>query len=158
MEHSPRGQSPDHQIHPETMSPLEQARYKRAAELVYGAAGIDRDDMTARIGHLARSWSFFGAPVGLVFTVERRLQPGQWADIGMYMQNVMLLALEYGIASCAQEAWALWGGLVRDVLGLDADHIVYSGMALGHPRVDAPINCFRSERAVLDEYVTIYEE
>lgn len=155
---APFGGPPDHTIHPVTMTAAEEARYKRAAQLVYGAAGIDRSDRIARARHVARSWQFFGAPVGLIFTVERRLQPSQWADIGMYMQSLMLLAQEAGLSTCAQESWALMGHVVREVLDLDADHLVYSGLAIGYQRVDAPINQFRSERAPLEEFATIYPE
>ena len=153
---TPLGGPPEHHIHPSVLLPAEEARYKRAAQLMYDAAGIERIDAEARARHLARNWEFFGAPVGLMFTMARRMQPSQWADVGMYMQNVMLLALEAGLATCAQEAWALMGGPVRAVLHLAEDEIVYTGMALGHPRLDAPINGFRSERAPGEEFITLH--
>ena len=58
--------------------------------------------------------------------------PPQWAHLGMFMQNVMLLAEERGLATCAQEAWALVHKTVGEVLGLPEDRLFYCGMALGH--------------------------
>jgi nitroreductase len=155
---APMGGPPDHAIHPASLLPHEERRFKRAAQLMYDAAGIDRLDKVARARHFARNMEFFGAPVGLLFMVSRRLQFSQWADIGMYMQTVMLLAEADGLASCAQEAWALMGNVVRQTLELDEDQLVYSGMALGYPNLDAAINGFRSERAELEEFVVVHDQ
>jgi len=68
------------------------------------------------------------------------MQQGQWADLGMFMQSVMLLAREHGLHSAPLESWALWHATVRDFLDLPAELMLFCGMALGWMDADAPIN------------------
>lgn len=151
----PLGAGPDYMIHPE-MPAAETARYQEVSSTMYASVGIDRDDPAARLGHRLRNWSFFDAPIGLILTIERRMQPGQWADIGMFAQTIMLLALDHGLETCAQESWSLWPGVIRDHLGLDDHPIVYAGIAMGYPDHAHPINGVRAGRADLADYVTIH--
>lgn len=71
------------------------------------------------------------AAVGLFFCIDRRLGPPQWADVGMYMQTVMLLAVERGLDTCAQEFWSAFPKTIASVLELSEDTMVFAGMALG---------------------------
>ena len=153
----PRGESPEYNIHPPDLCEPYSSRYFRAASLMYGAIGISREDMGARQRHLAKNWEFYGAPVGLIFTIHRRMEPGQWADLGMYMQSAMLLARGYGLDTCAQEAWALWPRTLRECLSIPDHDMVVCGMALGHSDPHAPVNRFDSERAAFQEYATILD-
>jgi nitroreductase len=153
----PRGEPPEYNIHPPDLCDPYKSRYLRAAGLMYGAIGISRDDMAARQRHLAKNWEFYGAPVGLIFTIHRQMEPGQWADLGMYMQTAMLLARAYGLDTCAQEAWALWPKTLRECLSIPDDEMVVCGMALGHADGQAPVNAFASERVPFDEYATLLD-
>jgi len=153
----PRGEPPEYNIHPPDLFEPYKSRYMRAAALMYHARGIERDDAAARLRHLANNWEFYGAPVGLIFTIHRRMEPGQWADLGMYMQSAMLLARGYGLDTCAQEAWALWPRTVRECLSIPAEDMVVCGMALGYADESAPVNAFVSERVPFQEYAAILE-
>ena len=84
---------------------------------MYGHIGIPREDKAARRLWFARNFQFFGAPAALFCTVDRRMGPPQWSDLGMYLQNVMLLAVEAGLATCPQECWAVYPRDDRDVPG-----------------------------------------
>ncbi|MDD3446427.1 MAG: nitroreductase, partial [Zavarzinia sp.] len=97
---------------------------------------------------------FFGAPAALFFAIDRQMQQGQWADLGMFMQSVMLLAREHGLDTCPQEAWAIWHRSVGEFLKLPPELMLFAGMALGYRDGDHPINRFRSERAPLEEFTT----
>ena len=74
----------------------------------------------------------FGAPVGLFFSIPRSFGPPQWAHLGMFISNVMLLAQERGLGTCPQEAWAAAYRTTGAVLGLPEDWMLYCGMALGY--------------------------
>ena len=78
---------------------------------------------------------------------------GQWADLGIFLQSMMLLAREHGLHTCPQEAWSLWGKTIRETTGIPDEEIVFCGMALGYGDPDAPINELRSERGALEEFV-----
>ena len=90
----------------------------------------------------------------LFFSIDRRMGVDQWADVGMFMQNIMLLAREHGLHTCPQEAWAIWYKSVAEFLQLPADHMFFCGMALGYMDESAPVNKLRTERAQLAEFAT----
>ena len=102
--------------------------------------------MLGRFRQLAKNTEFFGAPVGLFFCLDRKVGPPQWSDVGMYMQTFMLLAVEQGLATCAQEFWARYPKTVAKFVGLPDDHMLFSGMALGYADESAPINNWRTRR------------
>ena len=52
------------------------------------------------------NWACFGAPAALFCYIDRGLGLPQWADLGMYLQTVMLLLRAEGLHSCPQMAWA----------------------------------------------------
>jgi nitroreductase len=158
MPEHPRGEQPEYTIHPPEMGEPYQSRYFRASALLYRTLGISREDIAARQRHLARNWEFFGAPVGLIFTIHRHMQPGQWADLGMFMQSIMLAACAHGLDTCAQEAWALWPKTLKQVLPIGDREIVVCGMALGHADPNAAVNRISSERADLSEILTVVEK
>jgi nitroreductase len=82
------------------------------------------------------------------------MQQGQWADVGMFMQNFMLLARESGLDTCAQESWASWHELVREELGIPDEQILFCGMAVGYADTQHPINSFTADREPLDGFAT----
>ena len=122
---------------------------------MYATIGVPREDKPARVRQFARNYGFFGAPVGMFFCIDRQMGPPQWADLGMYMQSVMLLAREHGLHTCPQEAWAVWHEAVAEFLVLPSALILFSGMALGYRDETAPINTLRTDRASLEEFATL---
>jgi len=94
--------------------------------------------------------------VGLIFTMDRQMQQGQWADLGMYLQTIMLLARQYGLHTCPQEAWAVWHRVIRSYLDVPENEMIFCGMGIGYADETAPVNGLVSERAPLEEYVTFH--
>eukprot|EP00004_Rigifila_ramosa_P000028 TRINITY_DN10057_c0_g1_i1.p1 TRINITY_DN10057_c0_g1~~TRINITY_DN10057_c0_g1_i1.p1 ORF type:complete len:193 (-),score=22.35 TRINITY_DN10057_c0_g1_i1:20-598(-) len=137
---------------PNITSPFKERRTKNAEDL-YRSIGVDMKDRAAKLAHVARNFEFFGAPVGLFFTIDRQMGPGQWAHVGMMMQSVMLLAREAGLHTVAQEAWANWPKLVGNHLGLPENEQLYCGMGLGYADDSAPINQFETDRDPIDTFV-----
>ncbi len=143
---NPMGETPEYDVYPPSLwDPFRTRRFENGEQL-YAAVGVPREDKGSRLRWLARNAEFFGAPVGLFFCLDRKLGPPQWADLGMYMQTVMLLAVEAGLDTCAQEFWARYPKTVAQAVSLPDDHMVFSGMALGHRDPDHPINAWRSTR------------
>lgn len=152
---SPMGEPPEYNIYPpELKEPYRSRRFKNGEDL-YRTIGIPRADKAARLNQLAKNFIFFGAPVGLFFAIDRQMEPGQWADLGMYMQSIMLLALEKGLSTCPQEAWALWHKTVAEFIGLPSHLMLFCGMALGYMDREHPINRLRADRADPSEFMTI---
>jgi nitroreductase len=150
----PAGEGTEFPIYPSGLPEPWRSRRFANGERLYAALGIAREDRGRRLTQFARNYEMFGAPVGLFFSLDRRFGPPQWAHLGMYMQNVMLLAHERGLATCAQEAWAALHRTVGAFLNLPEERMLYCGMALGRPDLDHPVNRWRSGRVAPDEFAT----
>ncbi len=81
------------------------------------------------------------------------MQQGQWADVGMFLQSIMLLAREHGLHTCPQEAWAVWHRIIREYLAVPEEEMIFCGVALGYADEGHPVNGLTSERAPLAEFV-----
>ncbi|WP_439816674.1 nitroreductase [Zavarzinia sp. CC-PAN008] len=139
--------SPAYDIYPADLWEPYRTRRFETGEALYDAIAIPRTDKAGRMRQLARNAEFFGAPVGIFVSVDRRMGPPQWSDLGMYIQTLMLLAVEHGLATCPQEFWALYARTVATVLDLPDDQMLFCGVALGYRDDDAPINTLRTTRA-----------
>lgn len=140
------GEEPEYEVYPPDLWDPFRTRRFQCGEDLYASIGIPREDKPGRIRQLMRNTEFFGAPVGIFFCLDRKLGPPQWADLGMYMQTVMLLAVEKGLDTCAQEFWARYPQTVARAIDLPDDHMLFSGMALGYADESAPINRWRTRR------------
>lgn len=143
---------PAYAIYPEGLSEPYRSRRYQVGEALYATLGIPREDRAGRLKQLARNATFFGAPVGLFIAVDRQMGPPQWADLGMFIQTFMLLAVEQGLSTCPQEYWALHAKTVTGFLGVPEGQMLFCGIALGYGDPDAPINALRTERAPLAEW------
>jgi len=76
----------------------------------------------------------------------------QWADVGMYLQTVMLLLRAEGLHSVPQMAWSVYHTTVAKVLSPPKELILYCGMSIGYE--DVTVDQPRTGRAPLDETVT----
>lgn len=136
---------------PRLWEPLRARRSKAAAQrYAVFEVGAGEDPQTQL---QLRNYAFFDAPVGLFFCFDRRVGPPQWSDLGIYMQTLMLLAVERGLGTCPQEIWANWPQTIASFLQLPASHMVFAGMSLGYADESAAINSFRTEREPLDNFV-----
>lgn len=150
----PAGEGTLFPVYPPALGEPWQSRRHQSGEQLYASIGIGKEDRLARLRQFANNYGLFGAPVGLFFSIPRHFGPPQWAHLGMFMQNIMLLAQERGLATCAQEAWALVHKTVGGFLGLPEDRLFYCGMALGFADEAHPINNWRTEREPLANSTT----
>ncbi|MCP1840836.1 nitroreductase [Bradyrhizobium sp. USDA 4524] len=109
-------------------------RRQEFGRLFYDSLGIAQSDAAARSRQTAKNFMFFGAPVGLIVTIDRRLAMGSWLDLGMFIQNVMLAAVGRGLQSCPQETFARFHRILRPLLSIPAEQMVACGISMGHPR------------------------
>ena len=148
-------ETPEYDIYPkELLSPYRDRRFA-VGEAMYERIGIPREDKGARRMWFARNFAFFGAPIALFMTIDRRMGPPQWSDMGMFLQTFMLLAVEEGLATCAQECWAVYPETVKTFLGTPDDRMLFCGMAVGYEDSDEPANTLRTERADAGEWVRV---
>jgi nitroreductase len=139
-------------VYPSPLPEPWRTRRHRSGEALYAAIDIPREDRAKRLAQFARNFDAFGAPAVLFFSIDRIFDRPQWAHLGMFMQNVMLLAAERGLATCPQEAWAAVHRIVSGHLGLPAGRILYCGVALGYADPKHPINALVTEREPLEAF------
>jgi nitroreductase len=120
---------------------------------LYGLLGIARGEKDKMFVQHGRNYDFFGAPVGMIFTIDRDLEIGSWLDFGMFLQNIMIAARGQGLHSCPQAAFAPFHAVIRETLDIPEDQVVICGMSLGYEDEDAAENRLQTERMDLPEFV-----
>lgn len=145
------GEGTEYAIYPADLAEPYITRRRVVGFKLYELAGVGRGDKVARLQQMFRNFELFGAPVCMIFTIDRNMGLGQWADLGMYIQTVALLALDHGLVSCMQEAWASWHRTLTQMLSIPAHEMVFCGLALGYEDTGAAVNTLRSERAGLED-------
>lgn len=98
---------------------------------LYGLLGIERGEKNKMHAQHGRNFSFFGAPVGFMFTIHKDLETGSWLDYGMYLQNIMLAARAKGLHTCPQAAFTHLHKVIRKHLPIPDEHVLVCGMSLG---------------------------
>ena len=147
-------ETPGYDVYPREMADGYKARTFAIGEAMYAHLGIPREDKAARRAWFARNFAFFGAPAAYFCTVDRRMGPPQWSDLGMYLQNLMLLAVDAGLATCPQECWAVYPKTVEEFLRTPAERMLFCGVAIGYEDPEAAANRLRSARAPAEEWLT----
>jgi nitroreductase len=123
---------------------------------MYGLLGVGKGDHEGTHRARLRNYEFFGAPVGMIFTLDEDLEIGSWLDLGILLGAIMIAARGRGLDTCPQAAFADFHSIIRPQLGIPANEIVICGLALGHIDPDAPVNELRTERAAVAEFTTFH--
>jgi nitroreductase len=121
---------------------------------MYSLLGVDKGDFDGTQRARMRNYEFFGAPVGIIFTLDEDLEIGSWLDLGIYLGTLMIAARGHGLHTCPQAAFADFHKIIRALLGIPEKEVIICGMALGHIDPDAPVNRLATERAPLADYAS----
>ena len=113
---------------------------------LYQILDIKKGDYKKTKKFHAQNYEFFGAPMGLIFSIEKDLGWMSWLDYGMFIQNICLLARSYGLHTCPQAAWGLIYKKANKLLGLKENFTVHCGMVIGYENDKAPINKLKTSR------------
>jgi nitroreductase len=135
----------------EWVSPYIDRRRKVGWDL-YGLLGIAKTDKERMHLQHRRNYEFFGAPVGLMFTIDRVMRQGSWLDYGMFLQSVMVAARARGLDTCPQAAFLQFHRIILEHVGAPPDETLVCGMSLGHADPAAAENMLVTERAPVAEF------
>lgn len=147
----------DYAYYPDTWREPYLARRRACGFGLYKTLGIGRDDKTRMSEQHGLNYTFFGAPVGLIFSIDRDMEKGSWLDYGMFLQSVMIAARAEGLETCPQAAFAYQAPTVQRIVGIPAERMLVCGMSLGYADPDAAVNRFRTEREPLSSFVTFLD-
>ncbi|MDH5394580.1 MAG: nitroreductase [Gammaproteobacteria bacterium] len=147
----------DYQYYPlEWDSPYKDRR--RACGLqMYTTLDIQREDKQKQLDQWAKNYRAFDAPVMLFFFIDPVMEKGSYLDYGMFLQSVMLAAVEQGLATCPQAALAEYPEIVKQQLGYAEDSVLICGMALGYEDKDALVNSYRTPREPAASFTRFFD-
>lgn len=143
----------EHHYYPRQWREPYLSRRKKIGLDLYKSLGIQKGDQDKILHQKARNFLFYGAPVGLLFTMDNDMEIGSWLDLGMFMQTVMLAARGFGLDTCAQAAFADYHEQIRALLSVPSERYIVCGMALGYRDISAPENNFETEREPIKNFV-----
>lgn len=124
---------------------------------LYSTLGIGRGDREKSKAYRATNYVFFGAPVGMVYTIDRTLEKGSWLDYGMFLQTIMLAARARGLHTCPEASIASYPDIIRRELDIPRERVVVCGMAMGYADPGALVNTFQPTRIGIDEYAVFLD-
>lgn len=136
----------DYDYYPAIWKDIHRDRRRSIGWSLYGLLGIQKGDREKTMIQAKRNFKFFDAPIGIFFTMDAYLGKGSWADVGLYMQTVMLAARGEGLNTCPQAAWISFQEPIFRHLNIPDDQVLVSGMALGYEDADAIENTLVSDR------------
>ncbi|TCP09730.1 nitroreductase [Caldimonas thermodepolymerans] len=140
----------------EWVSPYVDRRRKVGWDL-YGLLGIAKGDKARMHAQHGRNYTFFDAPVGLMFTIDRVMELGSWLDYGMFLQNIMIAARARGLDTCPQAAFTQFHRIVMEHIGAPANEMLVCGMSLGYADPEAVENRLQTEREPVEGFTTFLE-
>lgn len=144
--------TPEYEIYPAGLTEPYRTNRFNIGEQMYATIGIAREDKDGRRRQFAANNDFFDAPAALFCYVDRQMGLPQWSDLGMFLQTFMLLAVERGLATCAQEYWSVRHKAVTAFVNAPENEMLFCGMSIGYADDSAPINTLVSERMPLDQW------
>lgn len=132
-------------------------RRRKVGYDLYGLLGIAKGERELMNRQFARNYTFFGAPVGLFFTIDRVMGQGSWLDYGMFLQNVMVAARARGLDTCPQAAFCKYHRIIARHLAIPPERMIVCGMALGYEDTSMIENTLCTERATATEFTRFME-
>lgn len=150
-------ENPDYDFYPAQWVEPYKTRRRDTGLSLYRALDIKKDDPDGRKKAWYNNYHFFGAPAGLFVSVDQAMGKGSWLDMGMFVQNILLVANSMGLATCPQASLVEYPDRVREILAMPADRQLVVGIALGYADTAHPVNSYRLDREVVENFTSWYD-
>jgi nitroreductase len=105
----------------------------------------------------------YGAPACIYLLVGKSMYRQSkgvnvWSlyDCGSAVQNIMLLAVKYGLGTIAQAQAVIYPDIIRKVLSIPQDKLIALGISIGYPDWENPVNEERRPREPLEKVVSFH--
>jgi nitroreductase len=133
------------------------ARRRKVGWDLYALLNLTRENKAGMHAQHGRNYSFFDAPVGLIFTIDRVLERGSWLDYGMFLQNIMIAARGRGLDTCPQAAFTPFHRIISEHLGLPDTQMLVCGISLGYADPSRVENSLETVREPVEAFTTFYK-
>ena len=146
----------DYQYYPKEWIHPYKLRRINCGRLMYDTLQIKRPDKQRRLDQWAANYRAFDAPILLLFFREASMQTGSYIDCGMFLQSIMLAAVEQDLATCVQASFSDYPEIIKTILGYPKDTILLCGMAVGYEDKDALVNSYRTPREDISSFTRYF--
>ncbi|MYB35025.1 MAG: nitroreductase [Gammaproteobacteria bacterium] len=147
----------DYQYYPVDWKDPYRLRRIECGKALYKALSIEREDLERRKSQWAANYRSFDAPVMLLFFMDRVMETGSYLDYGIFLQSIMLAAMDHGLATCPQASLGEYPELVREHVGYSKNYIVICGLAVGYEDNSDPVNNYRTAREEVPDFTRYME-
>ncbi len=134
------------------------SRRRKMGLSMYALLGIEKGDKERMLLQHRRNYEFFGAPVGLIFTMHRKLPAASFIEYGAFLENIMISARGHGLDTCPQTGWSDYHRVIARELPLEPDEMLIGGMPIGYAASEDPVNQLQTERSPLSEFATFLQD
>jgi len=147
----------EYDVYPRVFTEPFDQRRKKVGKDLYTLLNVPKGDAAGMAKQFKKNFEFFGAPVGMILTIDRGMGNGQWVDCGIFLDNLMLLAREEGLHTCPQAAFARYQKIVRRELHVPDNEIVLCGLAIGYADAAEVPNNLVTDRATVEDFSIFLE-
>ena len=147
----------EYEIYPKPLAEEYKKRRSQCAADMYDALSIERDDIDTRLKQVRENFKFFGAPIGMIVTIDKSFAQNGWGHVGMFLQNLWLTAISEGLGVCLQESWSIYPKTVKKVIDCPDNEMIWCGIAMGYPNNEDPINNYRTSRDSIDTFASFID-
>ena len=154
----PEKLSPEYPFFPQPLHEPYSSRFNTFRGQLGDAQGVHRSDKVGRMRDVERQFLFFDAPVGIIFTMDRRLEWASFICYGCFLQNIMLAAKARDLDTCPQQIWSLQYPVLRAELRIPEGEMVVAGMSLGYADNSMPENRMALHKLEVEEFTTFVHD
>ena len=125
------------------------------AKKLFSAMGIERHDAERRQDWVLRGFRQFDAPVSIILTYDRVLDPGATChfDLGALAYGIVLAAWDRGLGAVTNGQGISRSDIVSEVAQIPDDEVIMTAIAMGYPDDDFAANTVKSDREPNESFV-----
>ena len=134
---------------------IHRQRQIEIAVQLFEAMGIERDDKEKRTDWVMRGFRQFDAPVSIVLTYDKILEPAAIAqfDLGAISHAICLAAWERGLGTVINGQGVMQTPVVREHAGIPETQNILTCIAMGYPNDEFSANKVKATRADEETFV-----
>ncbi|MDP6377609.1 MAG: nitroreductase [Pseudomonadales bacterium] len=143
-------------VHQKGYKGVHRERQVEIAVQLFEAMGIERHDQERRRDWVMRGFRQFDAPVSIVMTYDKSLEPATIShfDLGAVVYGLVLAAWTRGLGTVINGQGIMQSTVVREHASIPEWQTIMTCIAMGYPDMDFAANSVKSRRTSNEDIVT----
>lgn len=130
-----------------------QRRAKQVEEIVKSMGGQEAYQKHLQ-SRMAKGAQFYGTPAMIFVYNDKALGTRNNLDIGLLVENILLVAHDKGLGCCVLGVAATYADLIGSIIKLPEPKKIVTGFVIGYPDMSAPENAFPRMREAVESLIT----